>query len=133
MNENAPQSPAATAHAAPGWYPDPGERGGERWWDGFAWSEFVRPVTMVAPVQAAGGRYVTASQTNTRERSSKPLILGTIGVLWGGGILVNYFFLTERSGNGAYDLGSAIGMILGAALFGAGVRALHRWKTGRAG
>lgn len=28
--------------AAPSWYPDPNERGTERWWDGQAWTERTR-------------------------------------------------------------------------------------------
>jgi len=29
----------------PGWYPDPGGSGGQRWWDGTRWSEHRAPAT----------------------------------------------------------------------------------------
>lgn len=29
--------------APPGWYPDPAGGPGERWWDGYAWSEVTKP------------------------------------------------------------------------------------------
>jgi hypothetical protein len=32
-----------------GWYPDPSTPGQERWWDGAAWSEAVRPVQAPPP------------------------------------------------------------------------------------
>jgi hypothetical protein len=35
--------------AAAGWYPDPVEGAGERWWDGTAWSQHTRSVPTVAP------------------------------------------------------------------------------------
>lgn len=35
-----------------GWYPDPNVPGGERWWDGAAWTAHTRPVQAQAPVQA---------------------------------------------------------------------------------
>ncbi|MFC9244158.1 DUF2510 domain-containing protein [Streptomyces sp. NPDC057136] len=33
----------------PGWYPDAGTPGTERWWDGVAWSAHTRPLGAVAP------------------------------------------------------------------------------------
>lgn len=36
--------------APPGWYPDPAGSSGQRWWDGYAWSDTVAaPVTPVTP------------------------------------------------------------------------------------
>lgn len=34
----------------PGWYPDAGAPGTERWWDGTAWTAHTRPLGAVAPV-----------------------------------------------------------------------------------
>ena len=34
----------------PGWYPDPGGSGGQRWWDGMAWTEHVAPGAAPGPV-----------------------------------------------------------------------------------
>ncbi|MGM0357507.1 DUF2510 domain-containing protein, partial [Streptomyces sp. ECR3] len=37
----------------PGWYPDPGQNSDgpatERWWDGNAWTERIRPAAPAAP------------------------------------------------------------------------------------
>jgi len=37
-----------------GWYEDPYDPNAERWWDGSAWSEHVRPVVFSAPAVPAG-------------------------------------------------------------------------------
>lgn len=39
--------------AGPGWYPDPLDAQGERWWDGHAWDPYSRPLR---PTPAAGRR-----------------------------------------------------------------------------
>lgn len=36
----------------PGWYPDAEVPGGQRWWDGFAWTDYRQPPAGVAPVVA---------------------------------------------------------------------------------
>jgi uncharacterized protein DUF2510 len=39
----APTPPAAPAGAPPGWYPDPGGGGGQRYWSGQGWGSETRP------------------------------------------------------------------------------------------
>ena len=36
----------------PGWYPDPGGAGGQRWWDGTRWTEHVSAPGVARPVPA---------------------------------------------------------------------------------
>lgn len=38
--------------AQPGWYPDPQDARGERWWDGRAWTDQLRPATTPPPPPA---------------------------------------------------------------------------------
>ncbi len=55
-------------------------------------------------------------------------ILGTIGILWGGAILVSAFIRTAPLGNGggAYAVGSVIGFLLGAAMLAAGIHYVRK-------
>lgn len=56
-----------------GWYPDPEDASGQRYWDGSAWTEHTAPGAPVAPVAAGSswsspggaGSTVTAGQVNT--------------------------------------------------------------------
>jgi hypothetical protein len=36
----------------PGWHPDPGGSGGQRWWDGTRWTEHVSAPGVAPPVPA---------------------------------------------------------------------------------
>ena len=129
MSEHATQAQTAStgAHVAPGWYPDPAASGGERWWDGFTWSEehtrATRPATPppVAPIQAS----------HPRGGSKKTPIVAAICVLWGAGILVNHFFLTHPTGNADYDSGASAAAIFGGLMVVAGLFVLARWRAQR--
>lgn len=37
------RTPVPATNAAPGWYPDPSNPAGLRWFDGMAWTEHARP------------------------------------------------------------------------------------------
>jgi hypothetical protein len=74
-----------------GWYADPGESGGKRWWDGHQWTDNLRVEKPVAPVAAIAanpyglnggtpGTYVHLSNTGpiaTTRASSVPATNGT--------------------------------------------------------
>ncbi len=77
MNQST-ASGATAAGVPPGWYPDPMGGGGERWWDGIAWSEsFTRPAPgAFAPQPAAVAavhqpQYVVAD-AGTTAKAGKP-------------------------------------------------------------
>ena len=38
-----------------GWYPDPGDSRGLRWWDGQRWTEHAQPPPVAAPVAGSAG------------------------------------------------------------------------------
>ncbi len=66
----------------PGWYPDPGAPGTERWWDGATWSAHTRPaagqafgppqpVTPVTTVTAPRGRTAAGQDCNAAPASTR--------------------------------------------------------------
>lgn len=58
-----------------GWYPDEQQPGGERWWDGFQWSEHRRPASVpLAPVPPAPTPQVDWSAHTSTAYSAHPLI-----------------------------------------------------------
>lgn len=103
------EQPSATP---PGWYPDPMGGGGERYWDGIAWSEhFTRqgpPAPGTAPGTAAAigqpGAVPAGQQVNervvvqTRKRSGGtailPIVVGLIAAI---GV---FFFISRDDGVG---------------------------------
>lgn len=40
----------------PGWYPDPGQPGAQRWWDGANWGQQLTPLLMCTTNELAGHR-----------------------------------------------------------------------------
>ena len=62
------------------------------------------------------------------------LIFGSIGVLWGGFILLGYILKGGPEGDGAFLAGQFIGLLWGALLFGAGlyyaIRGMRKVRTG---
>ena len=46
---------ARAAVASPGWYPDPGGAGSQRYWDGSSWTDQMRPVEEQSNSTAAAG------------------------------------------------------------------------------
>jgi hypothetical protein len=48
-------------------------------------------------------------------------IFGTIGILWGGGMLVSFFLRGAPLGNGAYAAGTIFGLLLGVVMLFAGI------------
>jgi len=56
MSHTAPSAEASSP--APGWYADPGDSGGQRWWSGIGWTESVqipaRPAQAPPPAAVAG-------------------------------------------------------------------------------
>ncbi len=73
-----------------GWYPDVERAGGERWWDGHAWTEYRRPAS-AAPPGAPGpptAAWVTpAGQVGAQRRRAGRGCRGTVGTGrgWAGG------------------------------------------------
>jgi hypothetical protein len=124
-NPQAPQPAQPQQQAPAGWYPDPVGGGGQRYWDGIAWStEFTRaapPQQFAAPTQLA-----TAPKENS---SVLGIALMAIGGLF---ILARVVYWSGHSavaGSSAYAsgavVGNIIGMLLGAAIFISGY-AKHR-------
>ena len=55
--------------APPGWYPDPAGGPGQRWWNGYAWTEAtVLPSTATATATSRLGRRGPAPRTSDRGR-----------------------------------------------------------------
>ena len=68
----------------PGWYPDPRDGSVERWWDGTAWTDATRPVSVLTRPLAA------PVLTNTP--ATVGLVLGAFAML------VNSFLLASLAG-----------------------------------
>lgn len=70
------QRPSATP---PGWYPDPMGGGGERYWDGIAWSEhFTRPAQPVGAVGMPAAQPFTAGQVHTPQGAYQQAPMSTV-------------------------------------------------------
>ncbi len=55
-------------------------------------------------------------------------VFGTLAVLWGAFIVLNYALAGGGEGNEAYEIGQFVGMVLGAALLVIGVRMLIKGR-----
>jgi hypothetical protein len=53
--------------APPGWYPDPAGGPGQRWWDGYAWSDAVTPPTVPPPPPASAIASTRLASSQTEE------------------------------------------------------------------
>ena len=70
--------PAATPQPTAGWYTDPEQPAGERYWDGRTWTEHRR--TAAAPMYDAAP---ANRQTVKNPQATTALVLGIIGMLVG--------------------------------------------------
>lgn len=106
-----------TQETPPGWYPDPGQTSDgpatQRWWDGRAWTEQIRPEGLAAawapPVLASGGTYPaypdhppTGARRGLRTGIAVAVAIAVLAGI-GGGVYV----LTKDSG-GSSDVSSRV-------------------------
>jgi hypothetical protein len=99
--------PPVEGSQPPGWYPDPWGPGGQRWWDGNAWTAHVAPAVQVAP--------------STDGFAIASLVLGVIG---GSLLAIIFGFVArgriKRSGGAKQGSGLATaGIVLGFVWVGA--------------
>lgn len=76
-----------TPHTPASWYP---VEGGERWWDGNAWSEHHRPTPVAAPVcypAAPGAPYAQQQWQQPRNHTTRNvlIVIAVVFVLLVGG------------------------------------------------
>ncbi|HWF17324.1 MAG TPA: DUF4328 domain-containing protein [Acidimicrobiales bacterium] len=86
--------------APPGWYPDPGGGAGQRWWDGYAWTEaVVVPQPPPPPWTTASERLHTynASALVTGELGIAPLARFSLGLPAVTGLLALLVIRTQSS------------------------------------
>jgi hypothetical protein len=69
----------------PGWYPDPEVAGGQRYWDGSAWTENRTPGTVVQPAPVA------VAQVPTNGKAIASMVLGILCLCGIGSILALVF------------------------------------------
>ena len=90
-----------------GWYPDPTNPGGQRYWDGNAWT-----------ATAAAGPATTGPSARTEPLAIWSLVLSLLGVLCGlgavGGVICGHLALGAIKRNGTGGKGLAIaGLVIG--------------------
>lgn len=54
VGPSAPQAPSAPSAPAADWYPDPEIAGGQRWWDGQAWTDHRQPPLAIGAAYGPG-------------------------------------------------------------------------------
>src|SRR5215208_6228990 len=63
---------------APGWYPDPGRPGMQRWWDGSQWSEHAAPLPQPVLVGETDGYAVASVISGVVGVPVVPIVLGVM-------------------------------------------------------
>ena len=102
------------------WYADPQAVGQERWWDGQAWTDHVRPA---AAPQLAYGHQPVAKQGNGFSIAAIvlgaiavlfiPLLFGVVGLILGA-VAKSRGESMAKTGMIVAGVGMAVGMVLGA-------------------
>src|SRR5829696_3716323 len=90
---------------APGWYPDPGRPGVQRWWDGSAWSEHSAPLPQPVFVGETDGYAVASLISGVVGVPIVPIVLGFMArnrIAESGGL---------KTGNGLAIAGIVIGFV----------------------
>ncbi|HXR44411.1 MAG TPA: DUF2510 domain-containing protein [Pseudolysinimonas sp.] len=78
-----------------GWYPDPENAAGERWWNGSGWSDHRRPATAPVP----GPAPATAPPAYVPAPIGPRNTMATLGFVFAlGGIIINLAGLTALAG-----------------------------------